>query len=315
MPSSGPSPAPDTASTLMRARLAQGLTLEGLAAMIKVTPAKLAALETGRYQDLPDAAFTRALAMTVCRVLKLDPAPVLASLPAAQPVSLLPSEQRAVPFDASRTKLRLNMDLSPSRVRWPGMLSLQWLAPMVVLVAALVVYLWPQQVNWPEWWSSMTAGLQSDSDPQPEAATGASSMNSPEPEPAMAMPVDASPALADPEAAASSSQASIVQPLALDLRAETAQSLTTGQSGATSDASGSPLVMVASEPSWVEVRDGSGKRLMSRHVEAGETIGLDGKPPLTVRIGNAGGLQVSYLGHQVELAAFTRNNVARLELK
>jgi len=94
---SEPSPiifsAPDAGSrsageALRVAREAQGLTLEGLAANIKVAPAKLEALEQGRYDQLPDASFTRALAMTVCRSLKLDPAGVLAALPAASPVSL-----------------------------------------------------------------------------------------------------------------------------------------------------------------------------------------------------------------------------------
>ncbi|MFX8137483.1 helix-turn-helix domain-containing protein, partial [Acinetobacter baumannii] len=38
-------------------------------------------LEADRFDDLPDATFTRALATAVCRALKVDPAPVLALLP------------------------------------------------------------------------------------------------------------------------------------------------------------------------------------------------------------------------------------------
>ena len=33
------------------------------------------ALEAGRYHELPDTTFARALAKTVCRVLKIDPEP------------------------------------------------------------------------------------------------------------------------------------------------------------------------------------------------------------------------------------------------
>ena len=72
---------------LRLAREAQHMTLEGLASTIKVTPAKLEALEQGQYDRLPDANFTRALAMTVCRALKLDPTEVLAALPAARRAS------------------------------------------------------------------------------------------------------------------------------------------------------------------------------------------------------------------------------------
>ena len=52
-----------------------------LAATIKVAPAKLEALEQDRYGELPNATFTRALAQSVCRSLKIDPRPVLALLP------------------------------------------------------------------------------------------------------------------------------------------------------------------------------------------------------------------------------------------
>ena len=42
---------------------------------------------------------------------------------------------------------------------------------------------------------------------------------------------------------------------------------------------------------------------------------LDGAAPLRVRIGNAAGTRVSFRGQPMELAAYTRDNVARLELK
>ena len=61
----------------------QGLHIAALAAAIKVTPRKLEALETDRFDELPDATFTRALAQTVCRTLKIDAAPVLGAAAAA----------------------------------------------------------------------------------------------------------------------------------------------------------------------------------------------------------------------------------------
>jgi len=38
-------------------------------------------------------------------------------------------------------------------------------------------------------------------------------------------------------------------------------------------------------------------------------------PPLTLRIGNASGMTLSFKGQVVDLVPYTRNNVARLELK
>jgi cytoskeleton protein RodZ len=50
-------------------------------------------------------------------------------------------------------------------------------------------------------------------------------------------------------------------------------------------------------------------------VQPGETIGLDGTRPFRVKIGNAAVTQVVFRGQPVELAAYTRDNVAKLELK
>jgi transcriptional regulator with XRE-family HTH domain len=66
---------------LKAAREREGLHVAVLAATIKVAPAKLEALEQDRYDELPNATFTRALAQSVCRSLKIDPRPVLALLP------------------------------------------------------------------------------------------------------------------------------------------------------------------------------------------------------------------------------------------
>src|SRR6185436_12113012 len=60
---------------------AQGVHIAALAAAMKVSQRKLESLEADRLDELPDATFTRALAQSVCRSLKIDPAPVLALLP------------------------------------------------------------------------------------------------------------------------------------------------------------------------------------------------------------------------------------------
>ena len=80
---------PAGAGALLRAaRDRQGLHIAALAASIKVSPRKLEALERNDYSEMPDLAFARALAQSVCRVLKIDPVPVLTLMPAAGPASL-----------------------------------------------------------------------------------------------------------------------------------------------------------------------------------------------------------------------------------
>ena len=71
----------------------------------------------------------------------------------------------------------------------------------------------------------------------------------------------------------------------------------------------------ATAASWVEVTDGRGQPLVSRLLKPGEAVGLDGAPPFRVRIGNAAGTELVFRGQPTDLKAFTRDNVARLELR
>ena len=67
--------------------------------------------------------------------------------------------------------------------------------------------------------------------------------------------------------------------------------------------------------SWVDVTDANGKPLIGRLLQPGESVSLDGVTPLKVTIGNAAATQLVFRGQLQELTRFTRDNVARLELK
>ena len=84
-------------------------------------------------------------------------------------------------------------------------------------------------------------------------------------------------------------------------------------SGAAMAVSGMLQIRCAEE-SWVEVRDARGQVLLSRNVQPGESVGLDGALPLRVTIGNAAATQLAFRPQPVNLAGRTRDNVARLEL-
>jgi cytoskeleton protein RodZ len=50
-------------------------------------------------------------------------------------------------------------------------------------------------------------------------------------------------------------------------------------------------------------------------LQPGESLGLDGHLPFKLKIGNAAATSLVFRGQPVDLAALTRDNVARLELK
>ena len=72
---------PSAGAMLRAAREQRGIHIAAMAAAIKVPQRKLEALEGDRYDELPDLTFTRALAQSVCRHLKIDVQPVLDRLP------------------------------------------------------------------------------------------------------------------------------------------------------------------------------------------------------------------------------------------
>jgi cytoskeleton protein RodZ len=54
--------------------------------------------------------------------------------------------------------------------------------------------------------------------------------------------------------------------------------------------------------------------LVSRLLEAGEVVDLDGARPLRLRIGNVRGAELVYQGQRIDIASRARENVATVEL-
>lgn len=302
---------------LRSAREAQGLSLDHLAATLKVAPAKLAALEEGRLEQLPDASFARALAQTMCRVLKIDAAPVLAGLPAAR-VSPLASDKPALNQPFKETRLAPKMfeggDGDGGLLR---LLRPQWLAPIVLLVAAAGIYLLPDSFELPKWREAVVPAEPVASQASAPEQTADGVLPVPAASDALVLdpvgaPASDAAASSASEPGASASAVPAVSP-ALVPAVPVSQSLG-GPAGAQSDADG-PVALTVTEDSWIEVVDGSGTTRLSRIVRAGETMTMGGVAPWKVRIGHVGGVKVSLRGQPVDLTPFARNNVARLELK
>ena len=271
---------PSAGALLKAAREEQGLHIAALAAAIKVAPRKLDALENDRWSELPDATFTRALAQTVCRTLKIDARPVLDLLPQPSLMALEPGNGGLKePFQGR-----------PGRDE-PGLAALAvrplLLAAVALLVAALVVYFLPP-------------GLWSPGEPLPVAASAPAAAASAAPAPA----------------SASSAAAEAVEVPAAQAAGETVFSAPPPEpagSGAAATAAG--LVQLrTTEASWIDVRDASGQVLLSRTVLPGEGVGLDGALPIRLVIGNAAATQLAFRGEPVDLAPRTRDNIARFEL-
>ena len=75
------------------------------------------------------------------------------------------------------------------------------------------------------------------------------------------------------------------------------------------------LVFRARGESWVEVRNAQGAVALRRVLAAGETADIGGAPPLSVTVGKADVTEVQVRGKAFDLAAVSRDNVARFQVK
>ena len=67
--------------------------------------------------------------------------------------------------------------------------------------------------------------------------------------------------------------------------------------------------------SWVEIKDGGGKTLISQLNPAGGEQAAEGRPPFEVIIGNAQHVRLSYDDRPVDLAPHVKVEVARFTLE
>jgi cytoskeleton protein RodZ len=67
--------------------------------------------------------------------------------------------------------------------------------------------------------------------------------------------------------------------------------------------------------SWAEVKDANGRVVLQMTGGAGMTQTVNAVPPLEVALGNAPAVDVTFRGQPLDLAPYTRGNVARVGLK
>jgi cytoskeleton protein RodZ len=130
-----------TAGALLRQlREDAGFKLDVLAQALRVSPAKLNALESDCLDELPDAMFARALTLAICRQLKTDAAPVLALLPGQDVSRLAAKNERGLDFPLDRPSfLPQSSFVVVARLFTP----LRWTA-MAILGVAMVIGFWPE---------------------------------------------------------------------------------------------------------------------------------------------------------------------------
>ena len=315
-----PAGQPGAGALLKQAREASGLHIAALAVLLKVPVKKLEALESDRFDSLPDVVFVRALASSVCRALKIDSSTILSRLPQTHVPKLTYqgsniNEPFRSPGDGPGPSIW-------ARISGPGAV-----AGMLLLLGALVLMFLP----------AIKAGID---DIRPSLRLSVAkniAIEKAMPTSAVAdLPLGALEApgvsvVASGIASEATTNSAVAQtPIeAKSLIAEAvsgqlpmpeSEVLKAGKSSSTyltaanSLSTGDLVVFTAKTESWVEATDSKGLVVLRRRLAAGEVAGASGALPLKVVVGRANATQVEIRGKMFDVTAIAKDNVARFEV-
>ena len=306
----GTLPSSSAGQMLRQAREQRQVSLQSLAGALKVPAHKLQALEEDRWDLLTDSVFTRSLALSVCRVLQIPSAPVMAGLPKHEAAKLA-SNPEGINTPFKEKTLRSLM--SPTQDSGSGSAVKLGVAVLIAAIGGAGLYFLPQ---WQE--AQDAAGSETPLSeaapaeplfmPAPEAAAPAATEAAPAAEAAPAVaekavaPSAAAPAAPAPSSAAEPAAAPVATP------AVTA--------AAAPAANGTQLRFTANAETWVQVRDAQQRVVMEKILKSGDVFeDTAAGRPLHVVVGNAGATTLQIDGAAFDLAAAAKNNVARFEVK
>lgn len=267
---------PSTGRLLAEARVARNLTLAEVAQQLKLSATQIEALEADAYDRLPGPVFVRGFVRNYARLLELDAAALVGKV-----------ELPHVPSPASAA-----IPLSRN-IPFPGQGRSNWV--LYALALALVI---AAVVLFEVFFSAPSDVVLSAVTPQPVAAPVVV-------QPALPTEAVAVAVLAEPAAAQAPAPATASAPVSAPASAPLAAQPQAGMA---------ELFFVFETTSWVEVRDHSERILFSQLNPVGTEHRMRGQRPLSVVIGNARGVRLTYNGQPFDLAPHTRVEVARFTL-
>lgn len=299
---------------LKSAREQRNMTVEDVCTYLRISLHQVNALETDDFASLPEAMITRGFIRNYARLLGIDAEPLLQAYRAFMP-SVAP---RALTLK-SENILITGKDKQP---------RLKYI--VASLFIALSLGAWQLYMDYTPKPSVQQAALPAEStDTQADVSTSAEVISGhtvTEPLPVIALPAaeraadeetqtalapdNVSLGIASPatETAATTSND---QPLSTDAK-------TTGVKATevkTVVKATAKLKLSFSQTSWVNVTDRNKKMIFDRIMPAGSEEMVEGEPPFEVVVGNAPGSKLTFNDKSVDLAPYTKFNVARVTLE
>ena len=314
-------------AVIQAARLAKNLTQQDVSNALRFSVKQIDALENNAFDLLPDAMITRGFIRNYARLLETDAEPLLANYRA----SVSTETDKVIAVKSSMRPVQLTKDSQP----WLKYILASILVLFFLLAWLFYVDYMPKQAAVaPEKASEvMPENAPAVTQPLPEIALPAAQREA-DAELAATNLADGTNVGADvqateakspdaPVARADSKPAvqSVQQPNATQ-QTQTSQQLPVLQASPTLQQPQVPatvatksLNLAFTAQTWVSVIDKSGKVVYEKMSHNGDKETVNGMPPFNLVIGNASATKLSFGGKDIDLTAYTKNNVARVTLE
>jgi cytoskeleton protein RodZ len=284
---------------LRAAREEQGLAIDDVAQQLKFAPRQIESLEQERFDRLPGPTIARGMVRNYARLLKLDPEPLIQRMapqvePPPDPAQIAERFRQEVPFSDSGKR---------STLIYAG-----FSVALLLLVGALA-YEWQQQKAAPQFVSPVRE------QPKPEPVQANAAPLPPVVTPAPPAVAAEPPAPPPPVAEAKKPGAPAVErkPAPVVEKKPPLEQVAAAEKQV--PPGGHRIVFRTEGEAWLEVKDSSGRMLISALNPAGTERTVRGQPPFEVVVGNASSVRMTYDGKPVDLRPHTKVEVARLTLK
>jgi len=276
---------PSIGQDLSAAREKQGISVAEVARSLKITVRQVEALESDDYTRLPGVTFIKGFIRNYAKLLQIDPEPLLASL------------QHVMPSGAFQAIISPNQGIEISTAGPRPWIWLVLLLMVVIVAVPLLIY----------------EKLHSEARPAASVAKEVAVPAAPLSQPTAAeVPANEHEGTSLPtpamENAPAGQQDTQVKQESVAVKAEVA-----GPSPIVGSGAGS-IKMNFSKDAWVEIRDRNGSRIFSQLNRAGSEQVVQGNPPLSIVVGNATAVSITYNGKPVDLVPYINVDVARLTL-
>lgn len=293
--------APAIGPSLQHAREAMGLSVEDVASHLRLSVRQIHALENDEFSALPETTITRGFIRNYARLLEIPAEPLLEVYKGHAPSG------GPKPITIQSANILIS---GGDRRPW-----FAYISASVVIAALLGV--WLLYVEPPHGAPSKLTAQQ--------AAPVATEAETSEPMPVAALPAAerTQPASADAETTSSTEPAANAE--AKPSSASASESSQAVAVAPNADQTGTPtpkgaaslakLELRFTDTSWVSVLDRNDQEIFNKTKAAGSAEQVEGQAPLKLVIGNAAGTVLVFNDKTIDLAPYTKLNVARITLE